>query len=116
MNIIFQLHPTKKKPFWTHRQLVIDTAVAVVTGRGSRGVQPEHHLIPILELAQAFREPHDTTFGQLFKLLDHFLAFIHCVKTVHPKHDLHLDLQREHISKWFVVGINQATAIHLQPQ
>ena len=59
MTILFSTPPHKQTRFSTHRQLVIKTAVAVVTGRGSWGVQTEHHLIPVFKFAQAFRETHD---------------------------------------------------------
>ena len=85
---------------------MINTAVAVVTGGASRGVQSEYHLVPILELTQAFRVPHDAAFRQLFKFLDHLLPLVHRVKAVDPKHNLHLNLQGEHIAKRFVLRIN----------
>ena len=95
-----------KKLSPTHRHPVIETTVAVVTLGSSLDMQAEHHLIPIMELAQTCRVPHDAAFRQFFKLFQHLLPLVHGVKTVHPKHDFHLDLQGEHITKRSVVRID----------
>ena len=85
---------------------MIETAVTVVTGGGSRCVQPEHHLVPIVKFTQAFREPHNGTFGQLFEFFQYFLSMVHCIKTLHPEHDLDLDLQGQYNAKWLVVRVD----------
>ena len=71
---------------------MINAAVALVTMGTSWGVQTKHHLIPIMELAQALWVPHDAAFRQLFEFFQHFLPILHGVKAVHPKHDLDLHL------------------------
>ena len=80
--------------------------MAVVTGRGSRGVQSEYHLVPIQELAQAFWEPHDGTFRQRLELLDHLLPLVHRVETMDPKHDFDLHLQWQHITERTVLRVD----------
>ena len=32
---------------------------------------------------------------------------------MHPKHNLHLDFQRQHAAKWFVLRVHQPSAVHL---
>ena len=80
----------------------------------SRGAQPQHHLIPPSTFAQVLGKPCQVTFGQPFQLLHHLLAFVHGAKTLHPKHDLDLDLQGQHAAKRFISGINKSTAVHVE--
>ena len=105
MNHLFNPTTTKKLSH-THRQPMINAVVAVVTGGASRGVQTEYHLVPILEFAQAFRVPHDRTFGQFFEFSQHLLPFVHRVETLNPEHDFHLDLQGEDIAKRLVLRVD----------
>ena len=98
----------------THRQPVIEHTVAMVAAIFSRGAQPQHHLIPPPTFAQVLGKPCQVAFGQPFQLSHHLLAFVHGVKTLHPKHNLDLDLQGQHAAKRFISGINKSTAVHVE--
>ena len=69
---------------------MVNAAMAVVTGGGLRGVQPNHHLRPMSAFTQVFREAHERTFLQRLKLLDHLLSLVHRIEALDPKHDLDL--------------------------
>ena len=92
---------------------MIDTAVAVVTVGSSRRMQTKHHLVPVLIFAQVLWVPCDAAFRQRLELSHQFLPLVHGVETMHPKNNLHLDFQGEHIAKRFVLGIHQPSAVHL---
>ena len=76
------------------------------------GMQSHHHLVPPPTFAQVLGKPCEVTFGQPFELLHHLLAFVHSVKAMHPKHDLHLYFQGQHTAKRLVLRIHQPSAIH----
>ena len=82
---------------------------AIFPGR----VQANHHLVPPSVLTQVLWEACEVALGQPFQLLYHLLSLVHCVKTVHPKHDLNLHLQGQHAAKGFVLRINQPSRVHL---
>ena len=92
---------------------MIHHTVAVVTAIFPGCMQTKHHLVPPLVLAQTLREARQVTFGQPLKLSHHLLSFVHRAKTVYPKHNLNLDLQRQHVAKRLVFGIDQPSAVHL---
>ena len=71
---------------------MIHEAVAMVAAIFSGGVQPHHHLVPPTTFAQMLWEACEVAFGQTLELLYHLLSLVHRVKTMDPKHDLHLDL------------------------
>ena len=71
-----------------------------------------HHLIPPLVVAQVFGKPCQGAIGQSPDLSYHLLAFVHSVKTLHPKHNLNLDFQGQHAAKRFVSGVHQPSAVH----
>ena len=91
---------------------MIHEAVAVVTAISPGCVQTKHHLVPVSIFAQMLRQACQIAFGQPLELLYHLLSLVHDVKTVHPKHDFHLHLQRQHVAKRFVVRIHQPSAVH----
>ena len=95
-----------KPYFFTHRKSVIHEAVAVVAAIFSGGMQPHHHLVPPTIFAQTLREACDVAFGQTLELLYHLPSLVYRVKALDPKHDLHLDFQRQHAAKWFVLRID----------
>ena len=77
------------------------------------GTQPYYHLIPPQIFAQGSGKSCRGAFGQLIQLPYHLLSLVHGVKTVHPKHDLNLDFQRQHAAKRFVPRIDQPSAVHV---
>ena len=76
------------------------------------GMQPHHHLVPPPIFAQVLGKTCEVTFGQPFQFLHHLLSLVHRAKTMHPKHNLNLDFQRQHAAKRFVLGIHQPSAVH----
>ena len=58
------------------------------------------------------RQACQVAFGQPLELLHHLLTLVHGVKTVHPKHNLDLDFQRQHATKRFVSEVHQPSAVH----
>ena len=58
------------------------------------------------------RQACQGAFGQPLELLHHLLSLVHGVETVHPKHDLDLHLQGQHVAKRLVLGIDQPSAVH----
>ena len=92
---------------------MIHEAVAVVTPIFPGRMQTNHHLVPPSVLAQVLRETCQVAFGQPLQLAHHLLSLIHGVKTVHPKHNLDLDLQGEQTAKQLVLGIDQPSVVHL---
>ena len=103
----------------TYRQPVIDYTVAMVASIFSGNPQSQHHLVPPLTFAQMLRQACEVTFGQSLELLDHLLALVHRVKTVHPKHDLDLHLQGQHAAKRLILRVDEPSAVHdhrLQPE
>ena len=97
----------------THRQPVIHHSMAMVASISPLGMQSQHHLIPPPTFAQMLWQTCQVAFGQPLELLHHLLTLLHGVKTVHPKHDFHLHLQRQHAAKRFVPGVDQPSAVHL---
>ena len=76
------------------------------------GMQPHDHLVPPPIFAQVLRKPCQLAMGQPFQLLHHLLTFVHGVETLHPKHNLDLDFQRQHATKRFVSEVHQPSAVH----
>ena len=66
------------------------------------GMQPHDRLVPPSIFAQVLRKPCQGAFGQSLELLYHLLTFVHGVKTLHPKHNLHLHFQGQHATKRFL--------------
>ena len=94
-NKFFSVHVQPQQqtpPFFTYRKPVILHTMAVVAAISPRRMQPYDYMVPPSVLAQYLREARQVTFGQPFKLLHHLLSLLHRVETVHPKHDLDLDL------------------------
>ena len=87
--------------------------MAMVAAVGLGSAQTHHHLVPVPILTQVFGPPCQAANGQPIQLPHHFLSLIHRVKTLHPKHDLHLHFQRQHAAKRFVPGVDQPSAVHL---
>ena len=81
----------QKSTFFTHRHPVIHEAVAMVTAISPGRMQPHHHLVPVSILAQQLWEACQIAFGQPLEFSHHLLSLVHGVKTVHPKHNLHLN-------------------------
>ena len=71
---------------------MIHEAVAVVTAIFPGRMQTKHHLVPPSVLAQMLWETRQVTFGQPLQLSRHLVSLVHGVETVHPKHNLDLDL------------------------
>ena len=90
----------------THRQPVIQHAMAMVTPIGPGSMHSYYDLVPMQAFAQVFGIPCHGANGQPFELSHHFLAFVHGVETLHPKHNLDLDFQRQHAAKQFVPGVD----------
>ena len=90
----------------THRQPVIYHTMAMVATIFPGGMQSHHHLVPPPIFAQVLGKPCQGAFGQPFQLSHHLLTFVHGVKTVHPKHNLNLDFQRQHAAKRLVSGVH----------
>ena len=92
---------------------MIHEAVAVVTPIFPGRMQTNHHLVPPTVLAQMLGETCQVAFGQPLQLAHHLLSLIHGAKALDPKHNLDLDFQGQHVTKWFVLGIDQPSAVHL---
>ena len=90
----------------THRQPVIQYAMAMVAAVGPVNAQTHHHLVPVPILTQVFGPPCQAANGQPIQFPHHFLSLLHRVKAMHPKHDLHLDFQRQYAAKRFVPGVD----------
>ena len=63
--------------------------------------------------AQDLRETRQVTFRQRLEFLHHLPSLLHGIKTMDPKHDLDLDLQRQHSTKRFVSRVHQPATVHL---
>ena len=86
--------------------------MAMVAAIFSGGMQPYHHLVPPSIFAQVLGKAREITFGQPLELLHYLLAFVHGAETMHPKHNLDLDFQRQHATKRLILGIHQPSAVH----
>ena len=91
---------------------MIHEAVAVVTAISPGCVQTNHHLVPPSALAQVLREACQVAFGQPLQFSHNVLSLVHGVETVHPKHNLNLHLEGQHVAKRFVLRIDQPSAVH----
>ena len=85
--------------------------MAMVAAIFSGGMQPHHRLVPPPIFAQVLGKPCQLALGQPFQLLHHLLTLVHGVKTLHPKHNLDLDFQRQHTTKRFVSEVHQPSAV-----
>ena len=74
----------------THRQPVIQYAMAMVAAVGLGSVQTHHHLVPGPICTQGFGPPCHSANGQPSQLSHHFLSLVHGVEAMDPKHDLDL--------------------------
>ena len=92
---------------------MIHEAVAVVTAIFPGRMQTIHHLVPPTVLAQMLWEACEVALGQPLQLAHHLLSPVHGVETVHPKNNLNLHLQGQHVTKRFVLRINQPSTVHL---
>ena len=57
-------------------------------------------------------EACDIAFGQPFAFLIHLLSLVVGEHALHPKHDLDLHFQGQHVAKRFVLGIHQPSVVH----
>ena len=57
-------------------------------------------------------EACQVAFGQPLQFSHHLLSLVHGVETVHPKHNLNLHLEGQHVAKRFVLRIDQPSAVH----
>ena len=113
LSVIFSTHHHQKNTFFTHRQPVIHHTVTVVTAIPPGCVLTKHHLVPPSVLAQMLGEACQIAFGQPLQLLHHLLSLVHGVKTVHPKHDLYLDFEGQHVAKRLVFGVDESLVFHV---
>ena len=86
--------------------------MAMVAAVGLGSMQTHHRLVPVPTLTQGFGPLCHAANGQPLQLSHHFLSLVHGVKTLHPKHNLDLDLQRQYAAKRLVLGVDQSSAVH----
>ena len=95
-----------------YRYLVVKYSVAMMTVGCSGHMKTNHHLVPPLILSEMFWEACHIAFGQPFEFLIHLLPLVVGEHALHPKHDLDLHFQGQHVAKRLVLGIHQPSAVH----
>ena len=86
--------------------------MAMVATIFPRGMQSHHHLVPPPIFAQVSGKACEIAFGQPLEFLHHLFSLVHGVETLHPKHNLNLDFQRQDATKRLILGIHQPSAVH----
>ena len=90
--------------------------MAMVAAIFPGGMQPHHRLVPPPIFAQVLRKPCQGALGQPFQLLHHLLTLVHGVKTLHPKHNLDLNFEGQHVAKRLVFGVDESLVFHVDRQ
>ena len=69
-------------------------------------------LIPPSIVAKVLWEACDIALGQQSQLMIHFLPLFVGENTLHPKHNLDLYLEGQHIAKRLVLGVDESLVFH----